>query len=43
MVEYAGDVIVRQQSQLREEIYSMDHTQGCYMFYFKWQNNKSYW
>ena len=40
IVEYAGDLVDETTAKQLEEIYSMDCTKGCYMYYFKHKGKK---
>lgn len=42
VVEYSGDLIDMAEAKLREEKYALDSAAGCYMYYFKHQNN-AFW
>nr|XP_022905874.1 N-lysine methyltransferase KMT5A-like [Onthophagus taurus] len=42
VVEYSGDLIDLTEANRREQKYSLDHTAGCYMYYFKYRNQQ-YW
>lgn len=42
VVEYIGDLISMQQANKREKLYAEDDNTGCYMYYFKY-NNQQYW
>lgn len=42
VVEYAGDLVDIGEARLREAKYAQDHTKGCYMYYFR-HNNQNYW
>ncbi|KAL3271694.1 hypothetical protein HHI36_022166 [Cryptolaemus montrouzieri] len=41
VVEYSGDLIDIPEAKKREEMYAMDQNTGCYMYYFK-HNNQQY-
>lgn len=40
VVEYSGELIDLTEAKLREEKYSQDQNTGCYMYYFKHQNQQ---
>lgn len=42
VVEYSGDLIDVVEAKMREERYSQDLNAGCYMYYFK-HNDQQYW
>lgn len=42
VVEYSGDLINIQEAHRREEEYEQDENTGCYMYYFKY-NDQHYW
>lgn len=42
VVEYIGDLISMQEANDRETNYSADDNMGCYMYYFK-HNEQPYW
>jgi histone-lysine N-methyltransferase SETD8 len=42
VVEYAGELINICEAKEREKRYARDQNTGCYMYYFKYQNNQ-YW
>ncbi|KAK9892407.1 hypothetical protein WA026_019857 [Henosepilachna vigintioctopunctata] len=41
VVEYSGDLIDMAEAKKREEMYALDQNTGCYMYYFK-HNNQQY-
>ncbi|XP_077301962.1 SET domain containing 8 isoform X2 [Arctopsyche grandis] len=41
VVEYAGELVDIAEARLREAHYAQDHTAGCYMYYFR-HNNQNY-
>lgn len=40
VVEYSGDLIDPIEAKLREEIYARNENAGCYMYYFKYNNQQ---
>lgn len=42
VVEYSGDFISLMEANAREQLYAQDATTGCYMYYFKY-NDQTFW
>lgn len=42
VIEYIGDLISMSEAQIREAKYAADDNTGCYMYYFK-HNEQQYW
>jgi [histone H4]-lysine20 N-methyltransferase SETD8 len=42
VIEYIGDLISMQEANERESRYAADDNTGCYMYYFK-HNEQQYW
>lgn len=42
VVEYSGELIDMNEASRREKMYEKDESTGCYMYYFK-HNEQQYW
>lgn len=42
VIEYIGDLISMSKANERESMYAADDNTGCYMYYFK-HNEQQYW
>lgn len=42
VVEYSGDFISLMEANMREAQYATDETTGCYMYYFRY-NDQTFW